>query len=292
MAENETSIVDFEIIYHGLPVFTVLFILGAASNTLLIIAFIKDPLHCFRNSGTYLVMNLSVSDCLMCMACLFNPWLNLNQWMVEFFVNFFGIASFLSIASISIDRFIIVAYPVKHRILFKENVRNTVSRLAFIWLGSLIHPIIGIWYERRRSTYILAEILTISSVFLYVCTYYKLKKQMRNLAHQNDSTESRAQKIRILKEKCFLNTIILIALVAFVSTIPFMIFYEIYNSLGSPKQTHALKILYKVVSLLFYANFTVNPLIYTLRLSNYRKTFLLLYCCRRNRDKVILGDHR
>ena len=37
-------------------------IFGAVSNVLLLVAFIKDPLKCFRNPGTYLVMNLSVSD--------------------------------------------------------------------------------------------------------------------------------------------------------------------------------------------------------------------------------------
>ncbi len=39
-------------------------------NVLLLVAFLKDPLKCFRNSGTHLVMNLAVSDCL---TCLFAP---------------------------------------------------------------------------------------------------------------------------------------------------------------------------------------------------------------------------
>ena len=46
-------------------------ILGGVSNVLLLVAFIRDPLKCFRNSGTYLVMNLSVSDCLACLLYSF-----------------------------------------------------------------------------------------------------------------------------------------------------------------------------------------------------------------------------
>ena len=42
----------------------VICIVRVVSNVLLLVAFVKDPLKCFRNSGTYLVMNLSVSDCL------------------------------------------------------------------------------------------------------------------------------------------------------------------------------------------------------------------------------------
>ena len=71
MAENNTTAnVSYEFTFNIIPLMIVV-IMGAASNVLLLVAFIKDPLKCFRNSGTYLVMNLSVSDCL---ACLFLPF--------------------------------------------------------------------------------------------------------------------------------------------------------------------------------------------------------------------------
>ncbi len=64
MAEN-----SYEFAYSDLPLITIS-VLGVALNVLLLVAFLKDPLKCFRNSGTYLVMNLAVSDCL---TCLFAP---------------------------------------------------------------------------------------------------------------------------------------------------------------------------------------------------------------------------
>ncbi|XP_028415760.1 uncharacterized protein LOC114539332 [Dendronephthya gigantea] len=44
---------------------------GVVSHVLLLIAFIKDPLKCFKNSATYLVANLAVSDLLI---SLFEPY--------------------------------------------------------------------------------------------------------------------------------------------------------------------------------------------------------------------------
>jgi hypothetical protein len=40
---------------------------GVFMHLLLLIALLKDPLKCFRNSGTYLVGNLAVSDFLVCL---------------------------------------------------------------------------------------------------------------------------------------------------------------------------------------------------------------------------------
>ncbi len=60
MAEN-----SHEFAYSNLPLITIS-VLGVALNILLLVAFFKDPLKCFRNSGAYLVMNLVVSDCLTC----------------------------------------------------------------------------------------------------------------------------------------------------------------------------------------------------------------------------------
>ena len=121
--------------------------------------------------------------------------------------------------------------------------------------------------------------ITLSAV-IYAATYHKLKKQSRNIAQQN-SSESHAQEIRILKEKNFLNTIIIISSVAFLCIVPFMVFSRI-NSNPSNLRGNILviQIFTKIFLFFFHANFAVNPIIYVIRLPNYRKTFYLLYCRR------------
>jgi hypothetical protein len=258
--------------------------MGAVSNVLLLVAFIKDPLKCFRNPGTYLVINLSVSDLL---TCLFVPF-SLNDIVItgldsvfEFLVLSFGSASFASIASISIDRFLLVAYPLEHRHLIKGKVM--VLWLSGIWLGSSAIPILRLVYGRKNNqmfaVYCYGVIVIVLSAVMYAATYSKLKKHSKNIALQN-STESRAQEIRILKEKQFLKTIILIAFIAFVCIVPSMVYFQLHDSLHFSKDNLVHVILFQITSLIFHTNFAVNPLIYILRLRNYRKTFYLLYCRR------------
>ena len=93
---------------------------------------------------------------------------------------------------------------------------------------------------------------------MYSSTYYKLKKQSRNIALQN-STEGRAQEIRILKEKR--KTIIIIACIAFVFTVLFFVLYLLSNSLSFiVDDSPTFKIFFAVCTFIFHINFAVNPI--------------------------------
>ncbi len=71
MAENNVTIgVSYQDTYSVIPLTTIC-ILGVVSNGLLLVAFFKDPIKCFRNSAKHFVMNLSISDCLTCLFGLF-----------------------------------------------------------------------------------------------------------------------------------------------------------------------------------------------------------------------------
>ncbi len=181
----------------------------------------------------------------------------------------FATASFVTIASISIDRFLLVAYPIKHHIKMKGNV--IVLWLAAIWIVSCTFPLIRLFYDRkvneRMAVHIFGVSMIITSAVIYCSTYWKLRKQAKNIALQN-SRESRAQEIRILKEKKFLNTIILIACVAFLCIVPSVVFFQIYDSLCWRKNIFIVKIFLKIFTFIFYLNFAVNPIIYVIRLPN------------------------
>ncbi len=204
-------------------------------------------------------------------------------WIFEFFALWLGTVSLVSITSISIDRFLLVAYPIKHHIFMRGKV--IILWLAAIWIVSCIFPLINLFYdrkvnERRITVYIFCVTIINTSVVIYCFTHWKLRKQAKNIALQN-SLESRAQEIRILKENKFLNTILLIAFVAFLCTVPSLVFFQIYDSLGWWNDILVVKqIFLKIFTVILYTNFDVNPIIYVIRLPNYRKTFYLLYCRR------------
>lgn len=284
MANNNITIAGIELKYTHSQ-YVVIAFLGLTSNVLLLIAFIKDPLKCFRNSGTYLLMSLSVSDIF---TCIFIPFFHRAVVFAGYdsenfglFSLSFGAASLTSIASISIDRFLMVVFPMKHRYWLKGKVM--IAWLSGIWLGAFILPLLRFFFNHKMNGMLpincFNTIVIIISAVMYAATYLKLKKHSKNIAQQN-STDRRVQEIKILKEKQFLKTIILIACIAFFCILPSMIYFQLDLSLGFTKDSLVSKIFLEILALIFCINFTINPLIYIVRLPNYRRTFYLVYCKR------------
>ena len=278
---STTSATNFP--YNDKPIIVICAI-GVVSNILLLFAFTKDPLKCFRNSATYLVISLAVSDSLTSLLALLHhaEGATGSHETFQSIVLWFGTASFLSIFSVSIDRYLIVAHPIKHRVMIKGKI--LLVWLALIWILSGVFSALRMAYGPtkigyRTGVYYFGLILISISAVMYGLTYRNLKKQSRNMASLN-SSESRAQEIRILTEKRFLNTVIIIAAVACVCVLPTLILFQIIDYGVLLKDHITLKVVATLSMSIFYMNFAVNPLIYVLRLPKYRKTFQLLYCTR------------
>ena len=279
---NNTEGVSFDLTYGNFPVF-IITIVGVASNVLLLVAFGKDPLKCFRNSGTYLVMNLSVTDCLTCVLAPFSHAITIadSRLIFEYLLQWMASVSLALILAVSIDRFILVAYPIRHHALV--NGKLIALWLAAAWVVSFILPVLrwiasSTWNFKTKNTSncVFVIIIIIFSALFYASTYYKLKKQSRNIASQV-SNESRAQQLRLLKETQFLKTIMLVACIAFVCTVPSMTFFQITDILAVRKDIPVFQTFSKIFMCLFYINFAVNPFIYVIRFPNYRKTFHILF---------------
>jgi hypothetical protein len=102
---------------------------GVVLHVLLLNAFAKDPLKCFRNSATYLVANLAVSDLTI---SLFEPYLDL-YYIPHLIANMIATtlisASLMNVFSIAVDRYVMVVYPFKHKYLFERQENHNLHFL-------------------------------------------------------------------------------------------------------------------------------------------------------------------
>ena len=271
--------------HSNIPVI-VIHIFGLTSNGLLLLALFKDPLKCFRNSATYFVINLSVSDCLTCIFSLifYITSINIVKLRYETFqllVQFCGCASIISTPTIAIDRLLMIVYPIKHRVFMRG--KAVITWIMAIWFVSCAVTVTTCIFcslgKDGKGVYTFWAFIIVVSTVVYASTYYMLKKQSRNIAVQT-SNDTRAQRMRILKEKQFLRTIIIIACIAVIFVFPSMMFFQTSIFLNLNTRKLSATIVTKIFVCVFAINFAVNPLIYVLRLPNYRKTFFLLYCRR------------
>ena len=250
---------------------------GFVAHVMLLVAFVKDPLKCFRNSATYLVASLAVSDMSVSISFpVFNSvHLERNFRFVDFrFVPI--MSSFLTIFSISVDRYLMVVHPFKHRSLI--NGKRMIVWIISIWIVGF-----GLGCTKKlvkevtinRLFHAAVEIgLIFLTAFIYAITYASLKKQSKFLTTQ-DTSANRSLEARILKEKRFLKTIAVICFVEITTLSPIIILFVIKNM---SLNTNTMQVIFSSNLLLFTINFVVNPFIYIWRLPKYRKTFSVLYC--------------
>ena len=256
---------------------------GAILHLLLLYGFIKDPQKCFKNSKTYLVANLALADFLVCSLslCYYMEWY--EPVILETLLPLSMCVSVITLASISMDRYFMIAYPIRHR----NHVTGKVILLwlVCIWLLAALYPAKLQIFPNQKYDLLVANIsgVIITFVTATACTltYKNLKKQSLNLCLQNGfSAENRAQEKRALQEKRFLNTIIIITSIVAICILPASILRQvlILKNILNESLNPTLKILSVVLTSMYLLNYSVNPLIYVLRLPNYRKTFLKVYC--------------
>ena len=252
---------------------------GFVVHVMLLVAFVKDPLKCFRNSATYLVASLAVSDMTVSISLPLADYLERNGFSYLRDFCFVAImSSFLTIFSISVDRYLMVVHPFKHRSLI--NGKRMIVWIISIWIIGF-----GLVFTKRfikdvtinRLFHAAVEIgLIFLAAFIYAITYASLKKQSKFLTTQ-DTSANRSLEARILKEKRFLKTIIIVCFVAITTPSPFIILNEVVGKSNS-LNTNTMQVIFSSNLLLFTINFVVNPFIYIWRLPKYRKTFSVLYC--------------
>lgn len=125
-----------------IPLYAILVTVACTGNFLLIllIGFTKK-LHCTTN---FLIGNLAAADLIMCIFCVpltASYAFEVRGWLFGVFMCYFVtlmqvttvFVSVLSLTAIAVDRYIVVAYPIRKRIRCK----SCVYIVSFIWLLSI-----------------------------------------------------------------------------------------------------------------------------------------------------------
>ena len=155
---------------------------GIVANLMLLIAFVKNPLKCFRNSATYLVGNLALSDLFCNVLFMVNISLSSEHEIAYRLFNISFYSSMWTIFSIALDRFLMITYPFKHRILMSDKKMGVW--IVIIWFLSCIHPLKMIFVPDKFDSMAklgAGSVLIILTGLLYSRTYFTLRKQNRSM---------------------------------------------------------------------------------------------------------------
>ena len=190
-------------------------------------------------------------------------------------MNLFPIGSLTNLAAIALERMHATVRPFRHRVL-KKWVYRLIATVVWVISGLIsIASLILLKFE-ETFFYGLYLYITFSSIcLLIICVSYTsiVIKVRCGVQPQHQGAISRERKLTM--------TLLMVTVVSLLLYLPHVIYryvlyiskFEISRSLPPLVRFHLLSVL----SFLYYGNSLVNPILYAIRLPEYRSAVLTLF---------------
>jgi len=236
----------------------------------------------------HLVINLAVTDMLVGGIAVYplfyevgvmcNLWkwkIRANRFIVMIFLTFFFTASLTNIAIIALERVHATFFPFRHRVL-KKWVYRLITAVVWVTSGlvTLASELLALFNQSYYALYLQAAFNLICLLIICVSFTSIVIKVRCGAQPQRHGAASRERKLTM--------TLLIVTVVSLLLYLPYVIWvsvnhisnFKILLSLPSSVRFHLAAVFLN----LFYANSLVNPILYAIRLPEYRSALLAFFC--------------
>lgn len=267
-------------------------------NLVTIIVFMKN--RSLRRRSMYFVINLAVADMLVGAVSEFISFFitgaNCNFWtynVTEFGIwdniifsteLLFPVTSLTNIAAISLERTHATFRPFRHRFLknWVYIVLITIIWVLGLLLTGIFYPHTGTHLLQYFYSYIWSLYNLICLVVICVSLACIIVKMVCGGHPQHHGAASRERKLTVtLSIVTLLSLLLYLPLGIFVSVISLN--HGIYRSLS----VFTFKRLNYSLMVLLHANSLVNPILYALRIPEFKRALVSLFHCRSQQRQVV-----
>ena len=262
-------------------------------NILTVIVFIKN--HGLRKRSLYLVINLAFTDMFVggyvVLLNFFSTGGYCNFWQnnLSYFglweniiyavSNTFGLTSITNLAAISLERLHATFRPFKHRLVKKWVFGGAV---ALIWvtagLYSIVIEVMRKLGDHNLFNYLLVSYYSFISIGLFfICvSYVSIAVKINCGARpQHHGAASREKK---LTKTLFIMTVV--SLMLWLPLVVLLYLDWLGNFSVTPLPLSTLFHLNNAFLFLYFANSLVNPILYALRMPEFKRALVSLLRCR------------
>uniref|UniRef100_A0A3B3R403 Galanin receptor 2b n=1 Tax=Paramormyrops kingsleyae TaxID=1676925 RepID=A0A3B3R403_9TELE len=290
-------------------VFSLIFLLGTVGNILVLAVLLRNG-QMGHNTTNLFILNLSVADFFFIIFCVpFQATIySLEGWVfgsfmckaVHFFINLTMYASSFTLATVSVDRYLAIRYPLRSREL--RTPVNAVAAMAVIWGLSLVfagpylsyyglidfangNVCVPSWAESNRKvldtcTFVFGYVIPVLIVSLsYTRTIKYLWTAVDPLDGMSDSKRAKRKVTKM---------IIIVTVLFCICWLPYhvVILCYLYGDFPFNQTTYAFRLLSHCMA---YANSCLNPIVYALVSKHFRKGFKKVFSCilsKKGRNRV------
>ena len=254
-------------------------------NIITIIVFIKN--RNMRKRSTYLVVNLAVADMLVGGSptnyLFYKVGIKCNVWkdnltehwagyILRTLLRLFFLSSLTNIAAISVERLHATLRPFRHR-LIKKWVYVLIIAVVWVTAGLLSIVLTVVWEFKGRSYYFYFWNSFNAICLLVICiSYASIVIKVRCGAQpQRHGAASRERNLTM--------TLLIVTVVSLVLYLPDNVYHLVDSSTDiiSAMSKVTSERLHNTLNILYFANSLVNPILYAIRMPEYRSAVLALF---------------
>ena len=264
-------------------------------NLLSIIIFIKNSN--LRTRAMYLVINLTVADNFVggissiflfeilgydCQIVTVGSNTAREGNITLFVFRWFPLTSLTSIAVISLDRMHATFRPLRHR-----NIKKWVYwvTIGAIWVLAAVMStamtLVSLHSGRQEPLPLYLWLSYCCLCLLVICVSYTsiAVRYWFAVRPQHHGATSRQRKLTV--------TLLIMTIVSLLFWLPYLIFtFVILTGRRSLSFQQMMRVRF-ILLLLFYTNSFVNPIIYTIRILEFRKALIALFTCQKRQNAAI-----
>ena len=266
--------------------FVLIFLFVVVGNLLTIVLFAVN--RSLRKRSMLLVINMAFADLMLGILSLpiyiysvgysFELWK--GGWSISLLISytivdtFFGQASLISAAFMSGERFYAIYWPFKHRTL---STRAYSIIIFTVWVLTLLITTLltttKLFFSLNHSLYIWIPYVLIITFIICGCNIGVWRKFRRGMiASQQQNRNSRNKRLT--------KTLLFVSVLALLFWIPLVILngFNFVYGVQIPRQ------FYDLVNLINYSNSFANPVVYALRIPEFKEVQVL---CRSRRSLAL-----
>ena len=270
-------------------------------NLCTIIVFIRN--RNLRKRSMYLVINLALIDMFVAGTVVYSlfyfpgifcnlwKWDSIEDWtrtFINLLLAFLPFASLINISIIALERVHATFYPFRHRVL-KKRVYGLLIAVVWVISGLLIIAsslLVEFGEEAHHYGYSVFLVFPYISLLIICVSYTSIGIKVRCGVHpQHHGAASRERKLSM--------TLLIVTVVSLLLYLPhvtdlfatYISKGEIWWSLPPSVVWH----LYTALLFLLYLNSLVNPILYAIRMPEFRSALLALFRKRRQHQRQVAG---
>ena len=262
-------------------------------NFLVCLAIIKDPFRNLKTPFNYFLLSLTATDLVVgaimdpfAAAFHLNEALQINVLDIKILHGLYFIsttASILTLAALTVDRYVAVASPVKYKTMVTS--KRAIVTSVLIWVAALSFSFIYFKLGFIIYSFIFVNTAVFSTfavlIFVHVGSLKRLRErskywqdqgEVKRSPTQSEKQKNRNKHISMKKESKAAKALMIVLLAFFASFIPACVMIYLLNfcTLCSCLMVHWLRDLEILVVL---CNSGINPYLYAWRFPQFKRAF-------------------